>query len=53
MPLPNTAPLRLCVLHGDGISPEIMAATLTVLRAAAAKWQIEIAFDEVEVGLKP
>jgi 3-isopropylmalate dehydrogenase len=52
MPLPNTSPLRLCVLHGDGISSEIMAATLRVLRAAAAKWQIELAFDEVEVGLK-
>jgi 3-isopropylmalate dehydrogenase len=53
MPLPNTSPLRLCVLHGDGISPEIMAATLRVLRGAAATWQIEMAFDEVEVGLKP
>src|ERR687883_304985 len=49
----NTAPIRLCVLHGDGISPEIMAAALHVLRAAATTFQIEIAFDEVEVGLKP
>ena len=40
-------------MQGDGISPEITAATLGVLRAAAAKWQIEFAFDEVEVGLKP
>ena len=30
----NTSPLRLCVMHGDGIGPEIMAATLAVLRAA-------------------
>ena len=52
MPLPNTSPLRLCVMNGDGISPEIMAATLAVLRAAAAKWQFEFAFDEVEVGLE-
>src|ERR1043165_2431212 len=51
MPPPNTSPLRLCVLNGDGISPEIMAATLQVLRAAAARWQFECAFDEVEVGL--
>src|SRR5687767_10945208 len=51
--MPNTSPIRLCVVHGDGISPEITAATLHVLRAAAAKWQIELAFDEVEVGLKP
>jgi isocitrate/isopropylmalate dehydrogenase len=49
----NTSPIRLCVLNGDGISPEISAATMHVLRAAAAKWQIEFAFDEVEVGLKP
>jgi 3-isopropylmalate dehydrogenase len=40
-------------MQGDGISPEIMAATLQVLHAAAAKWQFECAFDEVEVGLKP
>ena len=53
MPLPNTSPIRLCIMHGDGIGPEITAATLGVLRAAAAKWQIEFAFDEVEVGLKP
>src|SRR5262245_15949951 len=49
----NTSPVRLCVLDGDGISPEITAATLHVLRAAAAKWQIEFTFDQVEVGLKP
>jgi isocitrate/isopropylmalate dehydrogenase len=50
---PNTSPIRLCVLQGDGISLEIVAATLDVLRAAAARWQFECAFDEVEVGLKP
>src|SRR4051812_6441476 len=50
---PNTSPLRFAVLNGDGISPEIMAASMTVLRAAAAKWQFECVFDEVEVGLKP
>jgi len=51
--LKNTAPIRLCAMQGDGISPEIMASTLAVLRAAAAKWQFECVFDEVEVGLKP
>ncbi len=49
----NTSPIRLCVLNGDGISPEISAATMHVLRAAAARWQIEFVFDELEVGLKP
>jgi isocitrate/isopropylmalate dehydrogenase len=51
--LKNTAPLRFAVMNGDGISSEIMAASLSVLRAAAAKWQFECAFDEVDVGLKP
>src|ERR1041384_6511152 len=51
MPSTNTSPLRLAVLNGDGISPEITAATLAVLRAAAAKLQFECSFDEVEVGL--
>src|SRR3954447_9290227 len=49
----NTSALRFAVLDGDGISPEIMAATLHVLRAAAAKWQFECTFDEVDVDLKP
>ena len=51
MPSHNTSPIRLCVLNGDGISPEITAATLGVLRAAAGIWQIEFAFDEMQVGL--
>jgi isocitrate/isopropylmalate dehydrogenase len=50
---PNTSPLRFAVLNGDGISPEITAASLHVLRAAAAKWQFECVFDEIEVGLRP
>ncbi|MEJ0074733.1 MAG: isocitrate/isopropylmalate dehydrogenase family protein [Alphaproteobacteria bacterium] len=53
MPSPNNSPVRLCVLNGDGISLEIMAATLDVLRAAAARWQFDCTFDEVDVGLKP
>jgi len=53
MPSADASPIRLCVMQGDGISPEIMAATLAVLRAAAAKWQFECAFDEQEVGLRP
>jgi len=53
MPLPNTVPIRLCVMQGDGIGPEITAATLDVLRAAGARWLIEFAFDEVKVGLAP
>jgi len=51
--LKNTAPIRLCVMQGDGIGPEITTATLGVLRAAAKFWQIEFAFEDVAVGLKP
>src|SRR5947209_2465207 len=49
----TTSPLRLCVMQGDGIGPEITAATLGVLRAAGKVWRIEFAFDEVPVGLEP
>src|SRR5882757_6112978 len=53
MPLPNTSPIRLCVMHGDGIGPEITTAMLGVLHAAAKLWQLELTFDEVKVGLEP
>src|SRR3954471_22293531 len=53
MPHPTTSPLRLCVMQGDGIGPEITAATLDVLRAAGARWQIAVAFEDVKVGLEP
>ena len=39
---------RITVAHGDGIGPEIMDATLRILKAAGA--QLEI--DEIEVGEK-
>src|SRR6185295_16335776 len=53
MPSSNTSPIRLCVMQGDGIGPEITAATLDVLRAAGTLWQIEFAFEDVKVGLEP
>jgi len=53
MPLPNTSPLRLCVMPGDGIGPEITAATLAVLREADRLLQIGFAFEETSVGLGP
>ena len=53
MPSPNTSPLRLCVMQGDGIGPEITAVTLDVLRAAGKRWQIAFAFEDVPVGLEP
>ena len=37
--------LRLLVLEGDGIGPEITAATLGVLRAADAKFALALSFE--------
>ena len=39
---------KITVAKGDGIGPEIMAATLEILKAAGA----EIEIDEIEVGEK-
>ena len=39
---------RITVAHGDGIGPEIMAATLNILEAAGAK----LAIDTIEIGEK-
>lgn len=39
---------RITVAHGDGIGPEIMAATLNTLEAAGAK----LAVDTIEIGEK-
>ena len=47
----TNAPVELLVLDGDGIGPEIMAATLAVLRAADAKFGLALAFEVAAVGL--
>ena len=39
-------PVPITVARGDGIGPEIMAATLRILEAAGARLDI----DEVEIG---
>ncbi len=39
---------RITVAHGDGIGPEIMAATLNILEAAGAR----LAYDTIEIGEK-
>jgi isocitrate dehydrogenase len=44
---PTTAkPVQITVAHGDGIGPEIMAATLEILRAAGAQLELE----EIQIG---
>ncbi len=43
--------VQLLVLEGDGIGPEIMAATLAVLRAADAKFGFGLAFEVAQIGV--
>jgi isocitrate dehydrogenase (NAD+) len=42
--------LRLLVLEGDGIGPEIMAATLSVLRAADRAFGLRLALESAAIG---
>lgn len=47
MPKPS---LRLAALPGDGIGPEVVAATTAVLGAAAERQGITLAFDRFPIG---
>jgi len=42
--------MHLLVLPGDGIGPEIVSATLTVLRAADARHGLGLRLSEAEIG---
>src|ERR1700688_4657873 len=42
--------MRIVVLPGDGIGPEITAATTSVLRAAAARYDLKLQMEEHAVG---
>jgi 3-isopropylmalate dehydrogenase len=42
--------MKLLVLPGDGIGPEIVDAAINVLRAADAKFKLGLAFDYEDVG---
>lgn len=44
--------INLLVLPGDGIGPEIAAATLNVLKAADQKFGLNLVFEEADIGLK-
>ena len=46
----KAAGVQLLVLEGDGIGPEITAATLTVLRAADVRFALGLAFEAAVVG---
>ena len=43
--------MKLLVLPGDGIGPEITDATLTVLKAADRLFKLNLSFEEQQVGL--
>jgi isocitrate dehydrogenase (NAD+) len=45
-----TGAINLLVLAGDGIGPEITAATLSVLRAADRAFGLRLAFDAAAIG---
>src|SRR3974390_2060315 len=42
--------MKLLVLPGDGIGPEITAATLSVLKAADVRFGLGLKLEEVAVG---
>ena len=46
----SSAPVRIVVMEGDGIGPEITAATLDVLGAAARVFALDLSFSPVTVG---
>lgn len=43
--------MKILVLPGDGIGPEISAATVAVLRAADERFGLDLSFTEAEIGL--
>jgi 3-isopropylmalate dehydrogenase len=43
--------VKLLVLPGDGIGPEITAATLAVLQAAERRFRLDLSFEERQIGL--
>src|SRR5262245_39821580 len=46
-----SAPVSIVVMQGDGIGPEITAATLEVLRAAERVFGLDLSFTPVSIGL--
>src|SRR5919198_5211998 len=46
----SSSAIRLVVMPGDGIGPEITAATLAVLTAAERVYGVTFAFQEVPIG---
>ena len=49
--LVNSSPVRILVLEGDGIGPEITAATLSVVREAERLFDLNLQLESEMVGL--
>src|SRR6266545_2451650 len=47
----SSAPVRIVVMEGDGIGPEITAATMRVVRAADDLFKLGLSFAPVSIGL--
>jgi isocitrate/isopropylmalate dehydrogenase len=47
---PRNSPVNLIIMPGDGIGPEITAATLPVLTAVSRAFELNLAFEPVPVG---
>ena len=50
-PTPQSAPVRIAVMEGDGIGPEITAATMAVLRTVDGIFRLGLSFIPVSIGL--
>ena len=46
----SNSAIRLAVMAGDGIGPEITAATLAVLAAADRAFGLNLAFEDAPIG---
>ena len=47
----SSSTVQIVVMEGDGIGPEITAATMAVLRAADRVFKLGLAFTPVAIGL--
>ena len=51
MSVSSSGPVRIVVMEGDGIGPEITAATMRVLRAVDRVFSLGLSFTPVAIGL--
>jgi 3-isopropylmalate dehydrogenase len=47
----ETSTIHLLLLEGDGIGPEIMESTVTVLQSSARRVGVELRLERAEIGL--